>query len=266
MNIFIGVDIGGTNLKFGVFDPDMNCLKKWSIPTDLNENGKKIISDVAKEINNYMASNGMEDNSLKGIGMGIPGPVDRSGKVSKCVDLHWFNFNPVEDMKHYFPQIAIHAENDANVAALGEYTLGAGKNYDSIMLVTLGTGVGGGIILNGKIISGAHGLAGEIGHITAYESETDQCNCGNTGCIDIFASATGIVRVMKRLAKKGKRDLSDGITAAQISEMAKNGDAMADECLNICMGALGKGLSIFSHAFDPEAFIIAGGCQMRGPF
>ncbi|MCD8170292.1 MAG: ROK family glucokinase [Clostridiales bacterium] len=268
MGMFFGVDIGGTEIKFGAFSEAGDLLEKWSAPTDISDMGRKIIPDVARHIRQYTVGKGVREDGVAGIGMGIPGPVDKAGYVRTCVNLRWNGFNPVEELKKEFPDVKIAAGNDANTAALGEYYRGAGKNYDSMMLITLGTGVGGGIIMNGKVLLGAHGLAGEIGHVSAAVPEKEQCSCGNTGCIDQFASATGIVRIMKRLLKERKQDSilrkQEMISAKDVCEAACQGDALAVRCIDICMGALGNGLAYFSHAFDPEVYVIGGGVSGAG--
>lgn len=267
MKVFFGVDIGGTGIKFGAFDENGQLLEKWSLPTDLSDSGKKIIPDVAKSIRTYI-DNMTGSYEISGIGMGIPGPVDKSGYVKTCVNLHWTEFNPVEELKKEFPSVLIAAGNDANVAALGEYYKGAGKEYSSMMLITLGTGVGGGIVIDGNVLLGANGLAGEIGHISGGVEETEKCNCGNVGCIDQFASATGIVRIMKKLLNEhdifSKLRNTENLTAKDVCMAAEQGDALALQCIDICMGALGTGLAYFSHAFDPEAYVIGGGVSKAG--
>lgn len=268
MKVAFGVDIGGTKIKFGAFSQEGRLLEKWSETTDLSDLGRKILPDVSRQIREYIKIKNIREEDITGIGLGIPGPVDKTGFVKICVNLHWKEFNPVTELKHFFPNVRIAAENDANVAALGEYYRGAGRNCESMMLVTLGTGVGGGIIMNGKVICGAHGLAGEIGHIDSGMSEIEKCNCGNTGCIDQFASATGIVRIMKSLLTEsgdaGENNIMTRFTARDVCMLAKKGDVLANRCIDICMGALGKGLACFSHAFDPEVFVIGGGVARAG--
>lgn len=269
MSIAFGVDIGGTQIKFGAFTEQGELLEKWTVPTDLTDCGRKILPAVTRQIKEYS-----KGRRIIGIGLGIPGPVDRSGYVKVCVNLHWTKFNPVKELEKDFSGIRLAAGNDANVAALGEYYKGAGRGCKSMMLVTLGTGVGGGIVIDGRVFPGDHGIAGEIGHISAGVPESEKCNCGNTGCIDQFASATGIVRIMKKLLKERYADIksgqlqtkltAEGFTARDVCYAAKNGDELAKECLDICMGALGVGLAYFSHAFDPEIYVIGGGVSNAG--
>lgn len=268
MKIIFGIDIGGTQMKFGVFSEACNLMEKWAVDTDISDLGKHIIPSIEKEIREYTVKKGLEMEEILGIGLGIPGPVDENGYVRTCVNLNWHEFNPVEELQRIFPGTKIAAGNDANVAAMGEYYKGAGKEYSSMMLITLGTGVGGGIILDGKILQGASGIAGEIGHITPGYPEAEHCNCGNVGCVDQFASASGIVRIMKRLLRERTEDSKlrgkEEFTAKDVCRMAEEGDALARECIDICMGVLGKGLAFFSHAFDPQVYVIGGGVSKAG--
>ncbi len=268
MKVLFGVDIGGTQIKIGCFSEKGILLDKWAVDTDLSEGGRRIIPAVAAEIRSYASGHQISLKEVAGVGMGIPGPVDGDGYVKVCVNLHWREFNPVTELQKEIPGICAAAENDANLAALGEYYCGAGKGTSSMMLVTLGTGVGGGIIIGGNIISGAHGIAGEIGHITTHIEEYEKCNCGNIGCVDQFASATGMVRIMKKLLGSGEFEspllAKNDFSAKDISECAEDGDPAAKKCLEICMGALGEGLSAFAHAFDPELYVIGGGVSKAG--
>ena len=267
MRVIFGVDIGGTEIKTGVFSHDCKLLEKWTVKTDLSERGRHIIPSVAKNISDYIKQNRIDVENVTGIGLGIPGPVSKKGHVEKCVNLHWENFNPVKELSIYFPNCLIKAGNDANVAALGEYVKGAGKDASSMMLITLGTGVGGGIILNGKLLPGSHGLAGEIGHV-AVGDEPEKCNCGNQGCIDQSASATGIVRKAKRFLENSEepsrlREFEE-LTAKDVCDCARECDPLAQKILEKCMYPLGKGMACFSLAFDPEVYVISGGVSAAG--
>lgn len=270
MKIFFGVDIGGTQIKLGVFSQTRALLHKWSVKTDLSETGNCIISQIDFEIKKWCQENGREKEDVCGIGLGIPEPVDKNGYVKTCVNLKWNNFNPVEELKKRFPGVDIIAENDANVAALGEYVCGAGKKYSSTMLITIGTGIGGGIILEGRILSGAHGIAGEIGHITTDMGAEERCNCGNKGCVDHISSASGIVRKMKELLEQNEEGFygtlknMDFLTAKDVCQAAEQGDELAICCIDQCMEPLAKAMAFFSHAFDPEVFVIGGGVSSAG--
>lgn len=263
MGLYFGVDVGGTQIKFGYFSKEGILLEKWIADTDLSEAGNRIIPQVAEEIRDFCKRKKIDSTEINGIGMGIPGPVDKNGYVKKSVNLHWYDFNPVEILRQEFPGVTVEAGNDANVAALGEYYAGGGKKYSSMMLITLGTGVGGGIILNGNVLLGANGIAGEIGHITVDPGEPDACNCGNHGCLDQFASANGLVRIANRLTKERKTESPlqniKNFTAKEICGLAGQGDKLCIKCLEICMGNLGHAMAEFTHAFDPEVFVIGGG-------
>lgn len=268
MELFSGVDIGGTETKIGLFSGEGELKEKWSFSTNLQDSGSHIIPDVVKEIREKLKKYGYEETELKGIGLGIPGPVAKDGYVKTCVNLNWHEFHPVRELQAYFPDLAVAAGNDANVAALGEYQKGAGKKYSSMMLVTLGTGVGGGIILNGKILSGTHGIAGEIGHIGTGERKRNRCNCGNEGCVDQWASATGIVNRAEELLEADSESSllrrEEPLTAKAVCDCAREGDRLALQCLKDCMEPLGKALAFFSHAFDPEGYVIGGGVSRAG--
>lgn len=261
----VGVDIGGTQIKFGLFSSDGALLDKWLVATDLRDNGAKIIPSIAESIRAYFKAHAMAEADLAGIGIGVPGPIDADGHVIKCVNLHWYHFEPAKALTAYFPDCRIAAGNDANLAALGEYYCGAAKSYRSVMLITLGTGVGGGIVLDGKVVCGAHGNAGEIGHVRVDLTETEHCNCGNCGCVDQNASATGIVRNMKRLLVATQEPsvlraiAPEKLTARDVCDAARNGDKLAKRCIDHSMGLLATAMAAFSHAFEPEIFLIGGG-------
>ena len=207
MKYIFGIDIGGTTVKCGLFEKDGGLIDKWEIPTDRIDNGKNIMTDVATAILSKAAEKGIVKTDIAGIGMGIPGPVLSDGTVLGCINLGWGTVNAKEAMEKLIG-VPVYVGNDANVAALGEAVYGGGRGFDSILMVTLGTGVGGGLILNGKIVCGANGAAAEIGHIIVEPDETDVCGCGGHGHLEQYASATGIVRMAKkRLA------LSDEMTA-----------------------------------------------------
>lgn len=261
---YMGVDIGGTTTKFGLFTDTGQLAKKWSIPTDISKNGRYIISDIHKEIQGILK----EQPVIDGIGLGIPGPVCHDGYVESCVNLGWYDINPEKTLAALLKDIPVVSGNDANVAALGECFKGAGTGHENIFMVTLGTGVGGGAVVNGRIVNGFQGLSGEIGHIPVNHTETELCNCGNCGCLDQIASASGIVRYAKTyLQQTEKASMLRNVyplTAANITQAAASGDKPALEILGYCMGYLGKSLSMVSHIIDPEIFIIGGGVSNAG--
>lgn len=266
-----GVDVGGTTVKLGLFDGEGSVLDKWEIPTNTSHHGEAILPDVAAGILGKMTEKGIAENELAGIGIGVPGPVDSMGNlVGGAVNLGWGEFNiPNELRKHlkFGEEVLVKAANDANAAAFGEMWQGGGKGYKNLVAVTLGTGVGGGIIVDGKILTGANGVGGEIGHIHIEDAETESCNCGQKGCLEQYASATGIVRLAgRRLAKDNKPSILRGgsISAKSIFDAVKEGDAVAVEIAEQFGEYLGKGLGIVSCVVNPEIFVIGGGVSKAG--
>ena len=181
MKYGFGVDIGGTTIKIGLFSVEGDLIEKWEIPTNKEDNGKYILTEIADFINRTIETKGIDKSDVIGVGLGVPGPVNKNGFVSVCVNLGWNSLN-VEKEFHEISGLPVQVGNDANVAALGEMWQGAGKGYQDVLMVTLGTGVGGGCVLNGKIVSGIHGAGGEIGHMPVKDDEPIACNCGNHGC------------------------------------------------------------------------------------
>lgn len=262
-----GVDVGGTTIKMGFFETDGKLLDKWEIKTDTTNGGENILSDIAKSIDNKLAQEGISKSDVQGIGVGVPGPVNSKGVVLKCVNLGWGVFN-VEEALSNLTGLMVKAGNDANVAALGEMWQGAGKGSEDMIMVTLGTGVGGGIIVDGKVIAGANGAGGEIGHITVNEDEIEACNCGQYGCLEQYASATGIVRMAKRKLAKTDAQTSltsvDELSAKAIFDEAKNGDAVAVELVEELGKILGGALSNIAVVTNPEVIVIGGGVSKAG--
>lgn len=262
-----GVDVGGTTIKMGFFETDGKLLDKWEIKTDTTNGGENILSDIAKSIDNKLAQEGILKSDVQGIGVGVPGPVNSKGVVLKCVNLGWGVFN-VEEALSNLTGLMVKAGNDANVAALGEMWQGAGKGSEDMIMVTLGTGVGGGIIVDGKVIAGANGAGGEIGHITVNEDEIEACNCGQYGCLEQYASATGIVRMAKR--KLAKTDAQTSLTSVEelsakaIFDEAKSGDAVAVELVEELGKILGGALSNIAVVTNPEVIVIGGGVSKAG--
>ena len=266
--VCIGVDIGGTTVKIGIFTEEGKVEKKWEIPTRKEEQGKYILSDVASsvKINVEQLGNTMED--VIGIGIGVPGPVVEERKVLECVNLGWGIVDVANEMKELTGISNVKVGNDANVAALGEMWKGGGEGYNSIIMVTLGTGVGGGVIINGKILTGSNGAAGEIGHITVNLEEEDACNCGKKGCLEQYASATGIVKETKRALKATDKPSvlreKEHISAKTVFDAAKDGDELAVELVESLCKALGIALSHIAQVVDPQAFVIGGGVSKAG--
>jgi glucokinase len=261
-----GVDVGGTTIKMGLFDMEGNVLDKWEIKTRTENGGVNVLPDIAQAVQDKMSEKSIEKSDVAGVGIGVPGPVDAKGVVHKCVNLGWGVLNINEELGKLL-DIPVKGGNDANVAALGEMWKGGGQGFESIVVVTLGTGVGGGIIVDGEILTGAKGAAGEIGHIHVDDTETEVCGCGNTGCLEQYASATGVVRLANRtLAKNSKPTcLKAGeISAKDVWDAVKAGDEVAKEIAEQFGEYLGKGLASVACVVNPEAFVIGGGVSKAG--
>ena len=261
-----GVDVGGTTIKMGLFDTDGNVLDKWEIVTRTENHGENVLPDIAEAVKNKMAEKSIAKEDVAGVGVGVPGPVDSKGIVHRCVNLGWDEFN-VNEKLGALVDMPVMAGNDANVAALGEMWRGGGQGHEDLVVVTLGTGVGGGIIINGKMLTGANGSGGEIGHIHVQDGEPDTCGCGNNGCLEQYASATGIVRLAKRaLAKTSQATVlnADSVTAKDVWDAVKDGDAVAIEVAEQFGKYLGEGLAAIAGVVNPEAFVIGGGVSKAG--
>lgn len=262
-----GVDIGGTTVKMGLFDKDGCVLDKWEIPTVKDNEGAAILPDVAESILAKMKDKNISIEDVAGIGVGVPGAVDDEGTaVSGAVNLGWGVFNIPKVLNGYL-DVPVKAANDANVAAFGEMWQGGGKGYDNMVAVTLGTGVGGGIIVGGKILTGATGAGGEIGHMHVEDSETECCGCKNKGCLEQYASATGIARLARRrLAKDDKTSIlrEGNISAKTVFDAVKAGDEVAEEIAQQFGEYLGKGLANVAAVVNPEIFVIGGGVSKAG--
>lgn len=262
-----GVDIGGTTVKMGLFDKDGCLLEKWEIPTIKDNGGARVLPDVAESILTRMQERGITREEVAGVGVGAPGAIDKSGLlVNGAVNIGWGVFNLAEVMSGYL-DLPVKAANDANVAAFGEMWQGGGKGYTNIVAVTLGTGVGGGIIIDGKIVTGATGAGGEIGHIHIEDEENEECGCRNKGCLEQYASATGVVRLAnRRLAKDDAPSVLRGetVTAKAVFDAVKAGDAVAIEIAEQFGDYLGKGLAAVAGVVNPEIFVIGGGVSKAG--
>ena len=262
-----GVDLGGTTVKMGLFLSSGELLHTWEIPTRTEKGGKYILGDIADSVIETLREREISKDDVEGIGIGVPGPVGADGTVFKCVNLGWGVFN-VADRLQELTGFKVKAGNDANVAALGEMWQGGGKGCHSIVMITLGTGIGGGIILNGEILSGTNGAAGEVGHIPVWDDETEMCGCGKRGCLEQYGSATGIVRVAKRYLKAHDEPSIlrqyDDFTAKEVCDAAKENDAIAIEILDLVGKTLGKALACISCVVNTEAFVIGGGVSRAG--
>lgn len=262
----IGADVGGTTVKLGFFTSEGELLKKWEIPTDTSSEGN-ILKDIAASCEDKMKDMSLKKTDFAGIGIGVPGPVMSDGTVDNCVNLGWGRKQVKEEIEKYTGLPAA-VGNDANMAALGEVWKGSAKGCQDAVMVTLGTGVGGGIIIGGRMISGAHGYGGEIGHITLNSHETVKCNCGKTGCVEQYCSATGIVNeTRKALSKNNSWTTLAGcspLTSKDIFDAAKAGDTFAKTQVDLFCKRLAKALSFISGVIDPDIFIIGGGVSKAG--
>ena len=267
MKYGFGVDLGGTTVKLAYFNAEGTLLDKWEIPTVTTDGGKQILPDIAAAVNGYLAGKGVAKENVIGIGIGVPGPVDGKGTVNKCINLGWGVFN-IHEALSALTGLPVRAGNDANVAALGEAWKGGGNGCDNMMMATLGTGVGGGIIIDGKPVSGVHGAGGEIGHLVLDPNESEKCGCGKKGCAEQYCSATGVVRVAKRHlaatnAPSSLRSI-ENLTCKDVFDAGKAGDAVALEILEQVYEYLGRFLANVCGVVDPEVVVIGGGVSKAG--
>lgn len=262
-----GVDIGGTTIKLGLFKTNGTKMESWEIPTVIEDRGRYIMEQINLAIKQKMAEKALVHNQIAGIGLGVPGPVGEDGTVYNCVNLGWGIFN-VEQELSAISGFKVKAGNDANVAALGEMWQGGAKGHRNVVMVTLGTGVGGGIIIGGKILAGTHGAGGEIGHFPMIDNETQTCGCGKQGCLEQYASANGIAKVAGKWINE--RDMPSilrnrkDISAKEIFDSAKSGDQMSIELVEFFGEQLGKACAFISCVTDPEVFVIGGGVSKAG--
>lgn len=262
-----GVDIGGTTVKMGLFTVNGELVEKWEIPTKTNNGGENILPDVAQSIKEKMQEKAIEKSEICGVGVGAPGPIDAEGVVHVAVNLGWGEFNVSTTLSKLLDGMNVKAGNDANVAALGEMWKGGGQGCSNLVAVTLGTGVGGGIIVDGKILSGAAGAGGEIGHIHIEDKEEEACNCKNKGCLEQYTSATGIVRLATRKLASCTEESSlrkGELSAKAVFDAVKAGDKLAIQVAEQFGEYLGKGLAAISAVVNPEAFVIGGGVSKAG--
>jgi len=282
MKYCFGIDVGGTAIKLGLFEESGKLLDHWSIPTRIGENAALIYDDAAAAVTEKMAEKGIEKKDLIGVGVDMPGPVYADGHMGKASNIFAAGGYPAEEISRRLDGVKSAVTNDANAAAFGEMWMGAGKGYSSLCMATLGTGVGGGIIHDGQIIAGYHGAAGELGHVQIQPEETEYCNCGGRGCCEFYASATGIVRVAKRILQSGDplvpyvegkplkyadsemAGFGDTLSTRDICILAAEGDELANQVLDFSMEMLGKAMSYVTYVTDPEVFVIGGGVSEAG--
>lgn len=273
--VYAGIDIGGTSIKLALFSESEEILTKWEIPTNKEDKGKRIMEDVKNSIGEKLQELNIPYDSLTAAGVGAPGPIDaEKGILRVAVNIGWDDNFPLRDLMQEALGVPVVIENDANVAALGEMWKGAGEGAKDIICVTLGTGVGGGVIVNGDIVHGKSGAAGEIGHLTSIPVGGYKCNCGKEGCLETIASATGITRIAKERLENytGSSQLKDileqkgDLSAKDVFDAAKLGDEVAVETVNFVTDHLGLALANIGSVFNPERIVIGGGVSQAGDF
>lgn len=269
MKYGFGVDVGGTTVKLGLFNENGDLIENREIPSRTENGGAAILPDIASAVAACAERRALADADLLGIGIGVPGPVAGDGTVNRCVNLNWGVFN-LHNALGALTGLPVKAGNDANCAALGEYWRGGGVGSESALFVTLGTGIGGGVILGGKVLNGAHGVGGEIGHITVSAPDKHPCTCGKRGCIEQYASANGIVRVTReRLAATEEpsclREI-ESLTCKDVFSAAEGGDRFAAAALEQVFDYLGEALASACCVCDPERIILGGGVSKAGAY
>ena len=263
----LGIDIGGTTVKLGLFNDEGDLLYMREIETRKIENGKYILSDITDSINSILEERNIPKEEIVGAGVGVPGPVKDDGTVLGCVNLGWPVFNVSQALEELL-NIPIKVANDANIAALGEMYKGGGKGYEDMIMVTLGTGVGGGVIIKGQVIAGVTGAGGEIGHMNVNPHEKTSCNCGRKGCLEQYTSATGIVRLAREILEKESCDSKlrsiENITAKDVFDLAKEKDKLSKKVIEKFSSILGRALSNIACICNPDVFVIGGGVSRAG--
>lgn len=269
--ICFGIDVGGTTVKLGMFSTEAKLLESWEIPTRKEDEGSHILEDICTEIEEKLVEKQISRADLLGVGIGIPGPITKDGTVLNCVNLGWGIFNVEEKLSGMLGGIKVKAGNDANVAALGENWQGGGQGFEDLVLITLGTGVGGGVIIGDNIITGSNGAAGEIGHMpVVYDEDAEVCGCGKKGCLETVASATGIVREAKKLLASS--DISSSLreinefTCKDIFDAAKDDDSAAMIVVDKLAEYLGIAAAHIAAVTNPQVIVIGGGVSKAGRF
>lgn len=267
MKYGFGVDLGGTTVKIAFFEENGTMLDKWEIPTVTCDGGSHILPDIAASVLGYLEEKGVSKEQILGIGIGVPGAVNDHGIVNKCINLGWGVFD-IHAQLSELTGLKIKAGNDANVAALGEAWKGGSAGCDNMIMATLGTGVGGGIIINGRPLNGVHGAGGEIGHLVVNKAETEVCGCGKRGCAEQYCSATGVVRLAKRHLAATEQASAlrqfENLTCKDVFDCAKQGDSAAKEVLEQVYDYMGQFLANVCCAIDPEVVVIGGGVSKAG--
>ena len=270
MKYGFGVDLGGTTVKIAYFDETGKMLEKWEIPTDTSENGIRILPDIAASVRAFLTERKIADSDILGLGIGVPGPVNAKGVVNRCINLGWDVFNIAQKLTELtgFP---VKAGNDANVAALGEIWMGCAKGCSSAVMVTLGTGVGGGILTGGRLLEGARGLGGELGHYRTHALDGVDCTCGAKGCWERYASASALTRETKAAMQADKNTIMwkmtqdiDHVNAKLAFDAAAKGDETARKVIDSWIEYVGVGIANVINTFEPEVICIGGGVSNQG--
>ena len=265
-----GVDIGGTAIKLGLFRTDGELMEKWSIPTRTENHGENVLPDVIASVRTKLDEHGISWSEVEGVGMGVPGPVTKDGTVMRCINLGWDVFNIPEKIRSLEPHIhRFRVSNDVNAATLGEQWMGAAQGRENVFMITLGTGIGGGVVINEQIVNGVGGGAGEIGHFRVERTETEPCKCGATGCLEQYCSATGLLRCARKMLKERPDtptvlNNDENLTAKDVCDAAKVGDKLALELLEQLGDRLGWALTGSAATANPEVFVIGGGLSNAG--
>ncbi|AZP05261.1 ROK family glucokinase [Jeotgalibaca ciconiae] len=270
----LGIDLGGTSVKLAILTEDGKIQQKWSIGTDILDGGKQIVPDIIQSIQHHFDLYQLTKDDFKGIGMGSPGAVNRKlGTVTGAFNLNWKDSQEVGKEIEDAIGLPFYIDNDANVAALGEKWMGAGADDPDVVFITLGTGVGGGVVMNGELIHGTAGSGGEIGHIT-IEPNGFECTCGKKGCLETVASASGVINLTRQYSEKfaGKSELKtlidDGaeVTSKMVFDLAKEKDALAEMVVDQFAYYLGLACSHLGNILNPKYIIIGGGVSNAGEF
>ena len=265
-----GIDLGGTTAKIGLFTTSGALLEKWEVPTDTSNAGEHILENLAAAVLGKMKEQSIDPEQVEGVGIGVPGPVQNASVVPiVCANLGgWGEQNVSARLSGLLDGLKVLVGNDANVAALGEIWMGAAKGCSSAVMVTLGTGVGGGVIVNNHVIDGTHGAGGEIGHLTVNRHETAVCGCGKKGCLEQYSSATGVVRCMKKLLDENPDTpcvlRGTDFVAKDVFDAARSGDALAAREVDEMADTLGMALANIAATVDPETFLVGGGVSRAG--
>ncbi|KGX90869.1 glucokinase [Pontibacillus halophilus JSM 076056 = DSM 19796] len=263
----IGVDIGGTTVKIAFITQEGEIMEKWEIPTVLENEGASIVQDIADSIGSKQAEQSLLHEEFAGIGVGAPGFIEEeTGLIYEAVNIGWVNFELSKQLNEAtgYP---VYVQNDANLAALGENWKGSGEQYKNVLAITLGTGVGGGIVVNGEILNGTNGMGGEIGHMTIETNGGHPCNCGKTGCLETVASATHIARLARERQAESKylQQLNASeISAKDVYEAADALDEVAQQVLDYVHYKLGMAIANLAIALNPAKIVIGGGVSKAG--